>query len=375
MRIAVNARLLVKDKFCGISWFTYEALKRITREHPEHEFLLLFDRPYSEEFRFGSNVVPVVIGLPTRHPLLWRWWISVAMPRALRKYKPDLFFSPDGFMPIACDIPSLNVIHDVGFEHVKENLPSWPRQFYRRYIPSFARNATRIATVSHFSKGEISRTYGIPSDKIDVVHDGVNEIFVPLSEQEKDEVRRKYGAGTHYFIAVGRLHVRKNMHQLLRAFDAFKSSTPSPMKLVVVGSRRWGSGEVKTAFDSMRHRTDVVFTGRVPDDELSRLMGAADALVFLPMYEGFGLALVEAMRCEIPIVTIATTSIPEVAGDAALYVDATSIDSIREGMTRIAQDEELRLELISRGRKQRSHFSWDHTAKELWRSMERSLSA
>lgn len=373
MVIAVNTRLIVKDKFCGISWFAYESLKRITKNHPEHKFLFFFDRPYSAEYVFAENVIPIVAGPPTRHPFLWHWWFQFSIPKLLQNYKPDLFLSPDGFLPLNTSIKTLNVIHDVGFEHYKENLSFLPRNYYRKYFPLFANKATRIATVSNFSKDDIVKTYSIPSNKIDVLYDGANEAFKPISESQKKVTREKYSNGNEYFIAVGRLHLRKNTNRLLQAFDAFKKSISSPIKLVIVGNKKWQSKEVKDVYDKMQFRDDVVFTGRIRMDKLKDVMGSALALVFVPHSEGFGLAMIEAMNCDVPVVSVNSTSMPEIAGDAALFVNPLSVDSIKEGMSRIYKDEQLRSQLIEKGRKQRKFFSWDKTAENLWRCIEKTM--
>jgi glycosyltransferase involved in cell wall biosynthesis len=375
MIIAVNARLIIKDRFCGISWFAYETLKRITRSHPEHKFLFFFDRPYGEEFIFAENVIAVVAGPPTRHPILWHWWFQYSIPRLLRKYKPDLFLSPDGFLPMNTSVKTLNVIHDVGFEHFRENLSFIPRAYYRRYFPQFALKATRIATVSAFSKEDIVTTYGIPPCKIDVVYDGVNEAFQPLSGTQKKAIRTKYASGSEYFVAVGRLHLRKNADRLLLAFDAFKQSSSSAVKLVIVGNKRWQSNEVKEIYKKMQFKADVVFTGRVTTKIITDVMGAALALVFVPHYEGFGLALIEAMNADVPVISSDSTSMPEIGGDAASYVDPLSVDSICEGMLRVYNDDQHRNRLIEKGRRQRMLFSWDKTAANLWRSIEKTLDA
>src|SRR5512139_2040469 len=101
MRIAVNTRLLIKDKLEGIGWFTYETLKRITRKHPEHEFIFLFDRPFDKEFIFAQNIIPVIITPEARHPILWYLWFEYSVPRALKKYKADIFLSPDGYLSLS----------------------------------------------------------------------------------------------------------------------------------------------------------------------------------------------------------------------------------------------------------------------------------
>lgn len=366
MIIAVNCRLVVKDKFCGISWFAYEALKRMTRNHPEHRFLFFFDRPYSEEFIFGKNVTPVVAGPPTRHPFLWHWWFQVTIPKLLRKYKPDVFLSPDGFLPLNTDVKTINVIHDIGFEHYNENLPFLPRAYYRRYFPKYAQRAQRLATVSQFSKHDIAKTYNIDPQKIDVVFDGASDAFRPLNDTQKAAVRGTLTNGADYFVAVGRLHLRKNTERLLQAYDQFRRSNATAVKLVIVGNRKWQSPEVKAVYNRMQFRNDVVFTGRVPVKRLGEIIGAAVALVHIPHIEGFGMAAIEAMQCDVPVITNRQSSMPEVAGDAALYVDALSVDSITEGIQRVYTDATLRAQLISNGRIQRSLYSWEKTAEKLW---------
>ena len=321
MKIAVNTRLIIKDKFCGISWFAYESLKRITQNHPEHEFLFIFDRPFSDEYVFGDNVTPIVTGPPTRHPFLWHWWNSISVPMALRKHKPDLFLSPDGFLPLKTAVKTLNVIHDVGFEHHRENLPWLERMYYRRYFSKFAKQSTRLDTISEFSKTDIMNTYSIPSEKIDVVFDGVNENYKPLTIEQKKSVQYEYTGGNEYFISVGRQHVRKNTHLLLEAFDAFKSAFPSSTKLVIVGHKKWQSKKVKDVFDKLKYQEDIIFTGRIDAKSLANIMASSLSLIHLSYYEGFALAPIEAMSCDTPVISINSTSMPEIVGDAALYVD------------------------------------------------------
>ena len=150
LKIAVNTRLLIKNKLEGIGWFSYETLKRITRAHPEHQFYFLFDRPFDESFVFGSNVTPIVIRPQARHPILFYLWFEKSIPRALKKINPDLFMSTDGYLSLSTTTPSLPVIHDLNFEHYPEQLPFLVRKYYKHYFPRFARKAARIATVSEF---------------------------------------------------------------------------------------------------------------------------------------------------------------------------------------------------------------------------------
>ncbi|HKI89077.1 MAG TPA: glycosyltransferase, partial [Draconibacterium sp.] len=179
MVIAVNTRLLIKGKLEGIGWFTLETLKRMTINHPEHHFIFIFDRAYNPDYIFAENVTPVVIGPPTRHPVLWYLWFEFQIPRVLKKYKADMFLSPDGYLSLRTKVPQLAVIHDINFVHRPADLPWLKAKYYNFYFKKFAKVAKRIATVSFYSKEDITRSFKVDYDKIDVVYDGINPIFTP----------------------------------------------------------------------------------------------------------------------------------------------------------------------------------------------------
>ncbi|HYQ56231.1 MAG TPA: glycosyltransferase family 1 protein [Draconibacterium sp.] len=373
MVIAVNTRLLLKGKLEGIGWFTYETLKRMTINHPEHEFIFIFDRAYNQDYIFAENVKPVVIGPPTRHPVLWYLWFEYQIPRILKKYKADIFLSPDGYLSQRTKVPQLGVIHDINFVHRPDDLPWLKAKYYNLYFPKFAKLAKRIATVSFYSKEDITRSFKVDYDKIDVVYDGINQIFEPISDVDKQKVRAMYTQGAEYFLFVGALHPRKNVSGLLRAFDAFKSVINDSTKLVIVGGQMHKTGPIFETYENMRHKDDVVFTGRVSTAELHNIFGAALALTFVPFFEGFGIPVVEAMSAGIPVICSNTTSIPEVGGNAVLYADPLKIDQITDAMISLRTDDALRGRLVENGFIQKNKFSWDETARLLWMSVEKSL--
>ena len=140
MNIAINTRLLLHNRLEGIGWFTYETLKIITRSHPEHHFIFLFDRPFHEEFIFSDNITPVVLFPQSRHPFLWYWWFEFSVPAALKKHRADIFLSPDGYLSLCAKTPSLPVIHDLNFEHYPEDLP-WVVRRYQTKAGAFCRKA------------------------------------------------------------------------------------------------------------------------------------------------------------------------------------------------------------------------------------------
>jgi glycosyltransferase involved in cell wall biosynthesis len=373
MIIAVNTRLLLKDRLDGIGWFTFETLKRITNLYSNHQFLFLFDRPFSNEFIFSPNIKPFVIFPPTRHPWLWYIWFEYSIPRFLNTYKPDLFLSPDGFIPLKSIVPSLSVIHDINFIHRPQDIPYFARNYYNKYFPLFAQKATRIATVSEYSKNDLVKSLRIPAAKIDVVYNGASELLMPISKETKQNIKKRYTDGQDFFIFIGSLHPRKNVESLLLAFDAFKKENDSPMKMVIVGDTMFKTESINQVYSNMAFSHDVVFTGRATDSELKLLLGSAFALTFVPFFEGFGIPLLESMFCDVPILTSNITSMPEVCGDAALLVDPYSVESIKLGILQLYKDENLRNSLILKAKERRKHFSWNQSANRLWQSIEKSV--
>jgi glycosyltransferase involved in cell wall biosynthesis len=373
LKIAVNTRLLIKHKLEGIGWFTYETLQRITRQHKEHQFYFIFDRKHDNSFIFSDNITPIEIPPQARHPLLYYIWFEMSLPRVLNRIQPDLFFSPDGYLSLSSKYKSMNVFHDLNFEHYPKDLPWTERKNYRYFFPRYARKADRIATVSAYSKADIVKQYGVPPDKIDVVYNGANESFKPLEEQEKKKVRQQYTGGAPFFVFVGALHPRKNLVNLFQAFDLFKRSDQQGIKLLIVGEKMWWTTRIREAYEKMAHKEAVIFSGRLGVDELIQVVGSALALTYVSYFEGFGIPIVESFYAETPVITSNVTSMPEVAGDAAILVDPFSVESIRDALIKIAQNETLRTALVEKGRIQRQKFSWQQSADRLWKSMEKTL--
>lgn len=365
MKIAVNTRFLLKNKLEGIGWFTYESLKRITRQHPEHEFVFLFDRPYAEEFIFSDNVTGRVLFPPARHPLLWYWWFEYSVTAALKQIKPDIFLSTDGYLSLACQVPQVIVMHDLAFEHFPDHVNALTARYYRHFTPKFAKKAKRIATVSEYSKQDIVKLYDIAPVKIDVVYNGSNELFVPLREEEKVKIRQQFTGGHPYFIYAGALQPRKNIINLFLAFDSFKKNNSCNAKLVMAG-RNWSYHEAMKVHEAMQYREEVIFPGHLTRTDLSRLLGAAEALVYISLFEGFGIPIVEAMHCDVPVITSNISSMPEVAGEAGLLVNPYSVADIAEKMQLMFGNESLKSRLIEMGRLQRQQFTWQRTADKLW---------
>ena len=228
-------------------------------------------------------------------------------------------------------------------------------------------------TVSNYSKQDICKTYNIQPSKIDVSLNGVNNSFYPTGLQNQIATRKKYSEGKDYFLFVGALHPRKNIKRLLMAFDQFKSITKSGNKLLIVGAKMWWNDELESCFDQLTYKEEVIFTGRISLEELKALYSSALAFCFVSYFEGFGIPIIEAMKCGCPVITSNCTAMPEVAGEAALLVDPYNTDSITSAMIKLNSNNELRAELSEKGLIHSQKFSWAATADALWRSIEKVL--
>ncbi|HXB40963.1 MAG TPA: glycosyltransferase family 1 protein [Bacteroidia bacterium] len=374
MKIVVNTRLLLPGRLDGIGWFSYQSLKRITQQQKNVHFVFLFDRPYDQQFVFSDNVTPIVLWPPARHPFLFYYWMQFSVKPFLNKFKPDLFLSPDGFLALGARCKQLPVIHDINFLHYPKDLPFWVRNYYNTFFPKFAAEATRIATVSEFSKKDISENYKIDTEKIDVVYNGINEYFDTVDDVVKKTVKDKYTKSCDYFLFVGSLSPRKNILRLVKAFHLFKKESGSNMKLLLAGAVFWGENELISLMKKLNIEDQIIFTGRVPDQALCEITASAFALAYIPYFEGFGIPLVEAMQCGVPIISANVSSLPEVAGEAALYTNPFDENEIKNAMLKIYNDKNLRADLIQKGFSQKNKFSWDKTANLLWESIEKTIS-
>ncbi|RME92514.1 MAG: glycosyltransferase family 1 protein [Bacteroidetes bacterium] len=362
MRIAINTRFLLSHHLEGIGRFTHEVSRRLVAQHPEHEFLFLFDRAYDKRFCYGPNVKPVVVSPPARHPLLWWWWFERSLPRVLWQQAADIFFSPDAYCSLRSRVPTVMVTHDIAHLHYPEQIPPLVNRYYQHFVPRYLQRAERIITVSEFTKADIVEQYRLAAEKISVAGNGVSSAFRALSQAEQERTRRQYSNGQPYFFYVGAVHPRKNVARLVQAFDRFKSQTQSPVHLLIAGRLAWQTGSLQQVLANSPYRQDIKLLGYVADKDLPRLVGSALGLTYVSLFEGFGVPLLEAMHAEVPILTSKVSSMPEVVGEAGILVDPTSVEDISRGLTQLAYlTAEERAQLILKGRHQRTKFSWEQT--------------
>lgn len=371
MKIAVNTRFLIPQKLEGIGWFTFEIFRRLSQRHPEVEWLFIWDRPFDPSYLFTPTVRGRYLGPPARHPLLWYLWFEYSLPYILAREKPDLLISPDGYLPLRTSTPSLAVIHDINFEHQKQNIDRVAGAYMRYFFPQFARKATRIATVSEYSRQDIAQTYAIASTKIDLVYNGVGDFFRPLQAEERQALRERLCAGRPYFVFVGALNPRKNIDGMLEAYALYRKAGGGA-HFVIVGDKMFWHAGLQKVYEEHPYRQDIHFSGRLQGEALNQYLGAAQALAFVSHFEGFGIPILEAFRCDIPVITATNSSMPEVAGEAAWLCDSRRPEAIAAAM-RESDDPQKAAQKRALGRLRLQHFSWDRSADMMWQSIQKSL--
>jgi glycosyltransferase involved in cell wall biosynthesis len=280
-----------------------------------------------------------------------------------------VFWSPDGLCSLLTSVPQIITIHDINFEHYPKDVPWIARLYFQFFFPKFARKAKHILTVSNYSKEDISKTYSISEQKISVVYNAPNSRYNQITEGEKLAIKKIFSADCNYFLFVGSIHPRKNIQRLIEGFALSKKDL-GDFKLVIVGGVMWKD---KFLAIPKEIEKDVIFLGHLSLENLTKVTSSAFALTYVPYFEGFGIPLVEAMKCGVPILAAEATCLPEVAGDAAIYCDAFDINSISKGMIELFENKNLREELSQKGLKRSQKFSWNQSAEQVWTCLEEIL--
>jgi glycosyltransferase involved in cell wall biosynthesis len=374
MQVVVNTRLLLNGKLEGIGRFTHETLSRLVKRHSDWHFIFLFDRPYDEQFIYADNVTPIEVFPPARHTVLIHWYYQWSVKRLLKQFQPDLFYSPDAHGVINPPCKQLLTIHDINFEHFPADLPLK----YRHYLPYITRKYvhsknTFINTVSNFSRQDIATQYQLNVEAIEVIGNGVNEQFKPISDAEKQATKDIFSEGQPYYFFVGSIHPRKNLVNMIKAFDAFKKETNGTHKFLISGSG-WSQNDIKTLFSGATFIDDVVYLGRIKEMYLPQLIASSEALMYVSKFEGFGIPIIEAFACKTPVITSNVSSLPEVAGDAALLAAPDDVNQIKEHMLLLFQNPNVKAELIAKGYERKQLFSWDIMADKLSQNFQKIIS-
>lgn len=361
MNIGINARFLFTDILEGIGRYSWETTKRMILYHPEDQFYLFFDRPFPERYIIAENITPVIVQPPARHPLLFYTWFEISLPRALKKHKIDVFYSPDNFMSLKVDMPTLLVVHDLAYLHFPQHFKLSHLAYYRYFMPKYINKANHIITVSNFVKKDIQFYFQVPSNRISV---GYNAL-----PARSLNINRNKPIDKDYFIFVGSLNERKNIKNLINAFRKTLFGNRDVI-LVLVGKPYNLSKEVKESISLGIDKGYIVHLQDLTDDKLMNWIYHAKALVYPSLFEGFGIPIIEAMSIGTPVITSNVSSMPEVAGGAAILVDPNQPEEIHSAMTSTLTNPGRVERLKKLGKERVKTFSWQRTSNIIYDKLQ-----
>ena len=311
----------------------------------------------------------------TRRPLRRILWEQAALPLLARQARLDLLHGAVNINPALTPCPSVVTVHDLSFMRTPQAFPPMQRAYLQSQVWRSVRAARRVIAVSQATKQDVVELFGVAPERIDVVHNGVDASFCPAPAEQVEAFRRRQGLPQRYILHLGTLEPRKNLVRLVQAFAqvrAHDASQPS-LKLVLAGGKGWDYDAIFVEVARQGLEQEVLFPGYIADEELAWWYRAATVFVYPSLLEGFGLPVLEAMACGAPTVTSNRSSLPEVAGDAALLVDPTSVDALAAALLRLLGDAALAAELRTRGLAQAARFPWSRTAQETAAVYRRAL--
>jgi glycosyltransferase involved in cell wall biosynthesis len=342
-----------------------ESLTRALVAADPHRYALFYNRERGIEPLEGLEQLPthtVALGYKPWRMLVWMGQLA-RVP--FNRLVPDatLFHATEHLLMPLRGVPSVLTVHDLIFRHLPEHHKTLNRWYLNWTMPLYCRRADQIIAISHATQRDLIAAYDVPPEKITVIHEAADPRFRPQPPEAVEAVRTRYGLPERYLLSVGTIEPRKNLTRLLEAFEALHAEGLTDA-LVVVGGRGWLYDDFFARLERSPAREAVLFPGYVPDADLPPIYAGAQALAFPSLYEGFGLPVLEAMACGAPVVCSNTSSLPEVAGDAALLFDPHDVTAITQALHRLLSDDTLHADLQQRGLDRAATFSWDRVAAE-----------
>lgn len=363
MRIAFLANPLDRQ-YGGIHVYTKELLKALSKLDKKNEYIVIRSESKNEFDGMEEIVVPYL-----SFPGYRFWRLFVQVPKLLAQKKVDIVVEPAHFGPFNLPkrIKRVTVIHDMTvFLYPKMHV--FLSQFLQRKIlPGIFKKADLIITNSENTTNDLVQFFPYTNNKISTILLGKNPSFKP---QKDPSILTKYKINDPYILFTGTLEPRKNVSTLVRAFDKFKQQFGGSHKLILVGKKGWKTDKIFKSINESIHKKDIINLGYVDKEDLPVLYSMAEVFVYPSVYEGFGLPILEAMACGVPVITSNNSSLPEVGGDAVIYIDPGNESDLSKHITTLCSNQELRKKYSDLGLAQAKKFTWAKTAKQYINTFE-----
>ena len=362
MRIAFDGTTLTPGR-TGVGYYTEHLLQHLAREVEDtgDELVVISNKPIDTQAPLPRHVrvhdghrFPIRIG-----------WMQLRAASALEALQPDVAHFTNGMIPVASPVATVVTVHDMSLRLYPNCHPVRRVLLNRPLMHVAIRQATSVVTVSNSARRDLLRLHGVGPERVAVVHEAASPVFRPIADRARlEDVRARYGLPERFMLYVGTIEPRKNLTRLMTAFAEARQRGIA-QHLVCAGPYGWSSRDLAGHIEQLGVRSAVHFTGYVPFEHLPAIYNLADFFAFPSLYEGFGLPVVEAMACGVAVLTSNTSSLVEIAGDAAETIDPTSTDAMAEAIFRLATDAELRRDRSARGLIRARGFSWTQTAREM----------
>lgn len=378
MRIGIDCRTILNPEFgerAGVAHYTHLLVKHLLQVDHENEYVLFFDYRMKSPGEYEQRNVKIRYFPFSQYgrflPFAYSHMLTAA---SLVRERLDLFHSPTTSIPFGYNRPAVVTVHDLA---IFKN-PAWfPLQLFstKLLVPQSIKRARHLLAVSQSTKKDMLELFDVPADKVTVVHEGCFVDTLPLRDRTVD-VRKKFHLPKTYALFLGTIEPRKNIPRLIAAFARAARKRPAlfaETQLVLAGHKGWHAEKLLAAIEKEKADKFIRYIGYITHNEKVNLLKGAQCLLFPSLYEGFGLPVLEAFALGTPVLTSTVSSLPEIAGDAALLAHPEHEEEIADGIVRLLSDEKLRQRLIARGAEQAKRFSWEKCAEETRRVYEETF--
>jgi glycosyltransferase involved in cell wall biosynthesis len=364
-RIGIDYTSAVRQH-AGIGRYTRGLIGALAQTDTQNDYVLISAGRDPERKRWPANFSLRELPLTDRHlAILWQR-LRLPLPVELITGRVQIFHSPDFVLPPVWRATTVLTVHDLSFMRYPECSSPPLLDYMMRAVPPSVRRADVLLADSEATRQDLVELLNVPPEKIHVIYPGVEPGFAP----ERDpaalrRVRERYGIQRPYILGLGTLQPRKNFQRLIEAYALLRGRHGLTHQLVIGGGKGWLYETIYATIETLGLKSDIVLPGFVRDEDLPALYTGADLFAFPSLYEGFGIPVLEAMACGTPVVTATASSLPEVAGDAALLVPPEDVEALADALWRALEDSALRQTLVQRGAAQVARFKWEYSARRL----------
>ncbi len=371
MLIGIDASRAFLKRRTGIEEYAYQTIKHLLGVIPETDTVVLYMRKkISWQGGRPRLVLPEIdFELPRNWRVrgIWapRFWTQIGLSLEMLFHAPEVLFIPAHTVPIIHPKNTVVTIHGLEYEFCKESYSLWERLYMRSSIRYSCRVANTLVCVSENTKRDVMKLYRIGEEKIRVVYEGYGNKAQSSNNKNQTKPKAKITNSKPYLLFIGRLEERKNIVRMIEAFEMLKEKYAIPHELVLVGKPGYGYARIKQHISNSKYQNTVIEKGYVTEEEKWVLLKNADVFLFPTLYEGFGIPVLEAQAAGVAVVTSNISSLPEVGGAGAVYVDPLSAESIAEGIQKVLSDESVRSGIIEKALHNVNRFSWAQCAVEI----------